>query len=404
MKWKDHIQSAIHDLEFGQQKDWNTFNKKYLRHKSIKQFRQILFSTVAVFIVGTISIVSYYHFIDNKVTKVPRIQKLITPNSKEILPEKINKNTKNNVDLINNKKNQLTQKEVSKNHKIFKNHQSGLLQQTIQDSSNQLDKSPIKTSDTVSISQKLPSADFSADKTKGCGSLIVQFTPKEISDSIIYLWEFGDGNFSNEKTPIHYYNIGTFVVSLTTKYFTGNKLNQRIKKDLIQVFPKPKANFFYKIISDNELQINNSSTNFEQCQWIIDGIVSNDLNPRFSLESGNHRISLTLNNHECMDSISKIISVFPEIKMYIPTAFTPDGDRQNDEFKPVFSHLPDSYKILIFDQWGKIVFSSTDANNSWNGKIKGQPPRQGLYLWKIVYQYKNNKPVEKTGQVKLIIK
>jgi gliding motility-associated-like protein len=90
--------------------------------------------------------------------------------------------------------------------------------------------------------------------------------------------------------------------------------------------------------------------------------------------------------------------------MYIPTAFTPNNDGQNDEFKPVFNNLPDSYKILIFDRFGNIVFSSNIVNRGWNGEIEGKEPKQGIYQWRIVYQYKNNKPVEKTGHVKLLLK
>jgi len=250
-----------------------------------------------------------------------------------------------------------------------------------------------------------PSASFSVNKVSGCLPLTVHFYPEVIKDSIIYLWEFGDGSFSNEKTPVHQYNnTGTYSVSLTTKYILGSKQSQTIKNNLISVIAQPKANFTYKIYQD-KIRINNLSTSFEQCQWFVDSFFeSNDETPQFILEKGKHNITLVLKNKGCTDSINKTVTITPVIRMFLPTAFTPDGNGQNDIFKPVFNNLPDSYKILIFDKLGKIVFVSEDPTKGWDGKINGLLPQKGIYMWNIVYQQKNNKPVEKSGQVKLIVK
>ncbi len=411
MDWKETIRNNINEGEFSPQKDWGDFSAKYRRFKTVKRLKYFSAVVATVVVVGFLG---YYftqqHTLNKNITKLknqtekPLIVKNPVENIQNGELKQTSKGENTNIQNANFEKNKSKNKTVNnsnnQNNKIIADTNN-----TVNDVDEINNKDVTIQVNTPPIAQKLVSADFSVDKLQGCGTLAVHFTPQEINDSAIYLWEFGDGNFSNAKTPTHQYAVGTYTVSLTTKHFQCQKLNQKIKKDLILVNEKPIADFSYKCFSGNEVQINNLSTGFEQCQWLIDGfVVSADFSPKFSMEKGSHEISLLLDNHGCRDTIVKMIKIVPGIKMYLPTAFTPNGDGQNDVFKPVFSNLPDSYKILIFDQLGKIVFSSEVVNRGWNGRINGQLPKQGIYQWKIVYQQKNNKPVEKSGQVKLLIK
>ncbi len=413
MDWKETIRNNINDGEFSPQKDWEDFSAKYHRFKTVKRLKYFSAVVATVVVVG---LIGYYftqqHTLNENITKSKnRTEKpLIVKNLVE------NNQNNQNGELKQTSKGENTNiqdanfEENKSNNQIAVNHESQVNEtndtnNTVNDVDENSKSEVVKTNIPKTI-QKLVSANFSTDNQQGCGSFSVRFFPEEISDSVIYLWEFGDGSFSNEKTPDHFYkNAGTYTVSLTTKHFFCNKLNQKIKKDLIIVKEKPKADFSYKCFSGKEVQLNNLSTDFEQCQWFLDGYAeSTDLSPRFSMEEGNHEILLLVSSQGCTDSVGKTIIVIPEIKIFFPTAFTPDGDGQNDEFKPVFSSLPDSYKILIFDRLGKIIFSSEVVNKGWDGKINGMEPKAGLYQWKIVYQCKNIKPVEKSGQVKLIVK
>lgn len=73
--------------------------------------------------------------------------------------------------------------------------------------------------------------------------------------------------------------------------------------------------------------------------------------------------------------------------LYVPNAFTPNGDDLNERF--TVKHSEDcemlSYNIKIFDRWGQLVFESDDASfsRSWDGTLDGKPVQQGVYMYKI---------------------
>ncbi len=77
-----------------------------------------------------------------------------------------------------------------------------------------------------------------------------------------------------------------------------------------------------------------------------------------------------------------VIERFP--KIYIPNAFSPNGDGENDEFKPV-TDCNLAYSIQIFNEWGGIAFSTNDITKGWDGTLDGQPVPDGKYSYIIFY-------------------
>ncbi|GAB5525303.1 MAG: hypothetical protein Roseis2KO_31750 [Roseivirga sp.] len=78
----------------------------------------------------------------------------------------------------------------------------------------------------------------------------------------------------------------------------------------------------------------------------------------------------------------EVIERFP--KIYIPNAFSPNGDGENDEFKPV-TDCNLAYNIQIFNEWGGIAFSTNDITEGWDGTLDGQPVPDGKYSYIIFY-------------------
>ena len=59
-------------------------------------------------------------------------------------------------------------------------------------------------------------------------------------------------------------------------------------------------------------------------------------------------------------------------RVYLPTAFSPNGDAVNDFFKPEGSQASDVFDCQIFDRWGELVFKSVGAAFAWNGFARDQ--------------------------------
>jgi gliding motility-associated-like protein len=74
--------------------------------------------------------------------------------------------------------------------------------------------------------------------------------------------------------------------------------------------------------------------------------------------------------------------------IYIPNAFSPDGDGLNDEFKVIGnSDNISSFHMYIYDRWGTLVFESNEISVGWDGKYKGNPSPTGAYVYKVEYSF-----------------
>lgn len=67
----------------------------------------------------------------------------------------------------------------------------------------------------------------------------------------------------------------------------------------------------------------------------------------------------------------------------IPSAFTPDGDGNNDLIGVFFNEIPDSYIMTIYNRWGKKVFLSKTIDEQWDGKYNGKVQEIGTYPYEL---------------------
>jgi len=76
----------------------------------------------------------------------------------------------------------------------------------------------------------------------------------------------------------------------------------------------------------------------------------------------------------------EIVCDTPEI--YIPSAFSPNGDGVNDELF-VYGRNIVSIELIIHDRWGKEVFRSNDQAIGWDGTFKGVPAEKDVYVYQL---------------------
>ncbi|HRZ41150.1 MAG TPA: gliding motility-associated C-terminal domain-containing protein [Bacteroidales bacterium] len=73
------------------------------------------------------------------------------------------------------------------------------------------------------------------------------------------------------------------------------------------------------------------------------------------------------------------------LKLFVPNAFTPDGDGANDHFK-AYGQYVDDYTLCVFTRWGQQVFCTQSLDEGWDGNFYDRPAPEGTYTWKIVYR------------------
>lgn len=89
--------------------------------------------------------------------------------------------------------------------------------------------------------------------------------------------------------------------------------------------------------------------------------------------------------------------------IFIPNAFTPNNDGNNDFFSVKGVQVMD-FTIAIFNRWGVQIFEANDMNTCWDGSFKGLPCEGGVYFYKIIYTSMQHPDVEKvlTGNVTIL--
>ncbi len=84
-----------------------------------------------------------------------------------------------------------------------------------------------------------------------------------------------------------------------------------------------------------------------------------------------------------------------------PSAFTPNGDGKNDNFRPIYQGYHRFHNFRIINRWGQTVFESTNSNMSWDGNYNGVPQDMGVYYYFVKYDCGDKELIAK-GDVTLI--
>ncbi|MFN8300717.1 MAG: PKD domain-containing protein [Chitinophagales bacterium] len=93
----------------------------------------------------------------------------------------------------------------------------------------------------------------------------------------------------------------------------------------------------------------------------------------------------------CIDTASVFVFVNSETKVFIPNAFTPNGDGTNDYFE-VFGNKEawKQFDVQIFDRIGEKVYESTDMDFKWDGTYKGTRLNPAVFVYLVRVVYLNN--------------
>lgn len=269
---------------------------------------------------------------------------------------------------------------------------------------------------TINVNQ-LPISKFNAPVAMGCAPLCVQFRDMSTSQNTIvrWTWFLGNGDSINSRDPVYCYpNTGNYTVSLTTITDSGCSSTLSMS-DYVTVYSAPAGNFTFSpqqtTIVEPAIQFNDLSTDVYGIVYRVwnfgeeGDTISNLKNPiHVYQDTGTFCPSLILlNQHGCSDTITNCLVIDPIFTLYIPSAFTPNGDSHNEIFAPKGNDIK-SFEMYIFDRWGTQLFHSTDINNGWNGAVNGSGSicQEDTYVYIItVYDSKNHKHTY-TGAVNLL--
>ncbi len=119
-------------------------------------------------------------------------------------------------------------------------------------------------------------------------------------------------------------------------------------------------------------QINTSHVFNNPGSYVIQAIIN--------LACGRDTVETPITLVDC-DSLST------ECRLYLPTAFTPDGNGKNDGFGGLSRCTLETYECDIFNRWGQRIFQTRQPGVSWNGTYKGVQSPSGTYVYMIRYKF-----------------
>ncbi len=122
----------------------------------------------------------------------------------------------------------------------------------------------------------------------------------------------------------------------------------------------------------------------------------------FALE-GSYTIQLVATDlNGCKHTLLK--TDFVEIEkfngIYLPNAFTPNGDGENDQFR-VRGLVNGPFSMIIFNQWGELLFQSENPSTGWDGNRNGLPVQPGTFIYLVKLEVEG-KAQEISGKVTLL--
>ncbi|PCH71200.1 MAG: hypothetical protein COC06_02105 [Bacteroidales bacterium] len=87
-------------------------------------------------------------------------------------------------------------------------------------------------------------------------------------------------------------------------------------------------------------------------------------------------------------------------RIYVPNAFTPDGNGVNDTFGPSITGdiADEDIEMFIYNRWGELIYEFTDLGQGWDGTYKGKKANTGVYVWILII----NGKARQDGNVSLI--
>lgn len=265
----------------------------------------------------------------------------------------------------------------------------------------------------------VPISNFVSEIIEVCQNAPVQFTNYSSPDAQYYYWDFGDpasggDNTSALENPTHsFIGSGTFDVTLQVSNSYGCAASITYP-NMLTVHAKPEADFNMNstIVSIDNPRIYFFDNSSNAIEWLWNfgdpnsgpnNIATTSTTSHEYLANGEYDILLSVkSSFGCIDSVIKTVKKESDFTFYIPSAFTPNSDGNNDIFFPLGSgYDPNTFEMFIFDRWGEKLYETNDINQPWNGCKQGHhsPSPIGVYVYMISVAEQNGMKHKYKGTV-----
>lgn len=253
------------------------------------------------------------------------------------------------------------------------------------------------------------SAGFSYQVTYGCDKDVVQFSHSGGRGVNRWRWLLDDGFVSTEQHPqVAYTLFQTKNIRLAVSNgVCSNTAQVQVK---LENFLSAGFSMAGEECPNEPVQFTSIAEGQDlQHHWEFgDGGTSEEVHPVYRFAAPLHTRSMQVrysvtDRFGCTKAVVKPITIYSSCTIYVPNAFTPDGDGRNDIFRPLNVLKVAAYEFVVYNRWGQEVFRTRDPKQGWDGAVGGIMQNTGTYVWMMRYTEKDsNKPVVRKGSFVLI--
>lgn len=217
-----------------------------------------------------------------------------------------------------------------------------------------------------------------------------------------YNWNFADGSTGSGITAAHTYTKrDTFTIQLYAEADNGC-VSAPIKKDLIIYGTNAFAGNDTLVISNLPLQLNGTG-GYEYSWSPATGLSDPSIaNPVVVLEKSGTYVLTASSPLGCETTDTINIKVMKGPAIYVPNAFSPNGDGINDRFRVTPVGITNIYYFRIFNRYGQLVFNASNTKDGWDGTISGKQQGSGTYVWMVKGKDFTGRVHEERGTLQLV--
>ncbi|MCB0636446.1 MAG: gliding motility-associated C-terminal domain-containing protein, partial [Lewinella sp.] len=203
-------------------------------------------------------------------------------------------------------------------------------------------------------------------------------------------------------------SVGTYLLDITDA-------NGCAWQDTIKILP-PEA-FSVTIQGDTDITLGDSTILHVQGTQPVANLtwqpadlfpLPNEPMPTLVLQEDRFVWVSAINENGCIAGDTVRITVEKIRPLYVPTAFSPNGDGQNDRFTIYAGpEVVNIDQLRIFDRWGNMIFSRedfapNDPNLGWDGFFEGRRVNSAVFVYLLKVTYVDGWQEMKTGEVMVV--
>jgi gliding motility-associated-like protein len=196
-------------------------------------------------------------------------------------------------------------------------------------------------------------------------------------------WVFGDAQKSTLKQGSHaYMRPGNYPISLSALGSNGCS-SDTVIVNLTAYKAHADAGRDTIILSNVPFQLNGSGEGTVRWQPAA-GLSRDDILNPVGLITNDQQYELTVTSAQgCIAKDSVRFEIFKGSGVYVPTAFTPNGNGLNEVLRPGYKAIKKLSFFTIYNRWGQVVFTTSDPGKGWDGRYKGKLADTGTFIWML---------------------